>query len=156
MKHNYAMMGEYERLFMKEFCRLYNFIPYYFTDSKSKEHYDGILSAITGSKILVEVKVRNENEYNEGVLMEKKKYDNLITIKEKLQCNQIYYISVFNNVVTIIEVDKINPVWFKKELPLSYFDWTQVTKEIAYITDYIRLEDDRLLSYIYNIKSKNK
>jgi len=104
----------------------------------------------------VEVKIRNENEYNEGVLMEKKKYKKLIEIKEKLNCNQIYYISVFNNVVTIIEVDKIDPVWVKKELPLSYFDWTQVTKDIAYITDYIRLEDNRLLSYIYNIKSKNK
>ncbi len=152
--YNFSIAGENERIFLRRFCEKYNFNIIKITDPRGQEPYEGIIEDKNGNNILVEVKIRNNDEYKDGIMLEKQKYLNLIKYQDTFKCIEAYYISVFNNCLTIIEINKINPVWFTKQLPKTFFDRTYVDKEIAYVIDYVRIEDEELVSYIYNIINK--
>lgn len=104
---------------------------YYFTGDRY-EHYDACYHTTTNKKYMVEIKYRDNYSstspliQNEGILIEKYKYDNLINAIKTDRSSYLgsdekipLYITYFNDgkgyIYTINEDDKIE--WYEKKCP---------------------------------------
>lgn len=109
--------------------------------------YDGlVVDNETGNVAIVEVKVRAysnntlRKKYKGDVMLEKDKYECLHNSKKLFEksgytVSHILYVSVFDNIAYIFNIDNQKYDWFEKELVKStYMNNDTRIKEIAYIS----------------------
>lgn len=151
METHYERYGHRERVFLSGFCISQGYTINYITPEEGCETTEGIITNKDGEKFVVEVKVRDCNLYDKGVLLQEDKFYNMYVKNEEENAAGALYICSWWDCVTVTDITLLNPTFYTSLQQNNNKDKEKIEKRITITKNYKKIVDNRLAN-IYRLK----
>ena len=151
METHYQKYGHRERVFLSGFCMSQKYTINYISPEEGYETTEGIITNEDGEKFVVEIKVRDCNLYEKGVLLQEDKWYNMYTKYQEENASGALYICSWWDCVTVTDITQLNPQFFISQQQNNNKDKEKIEKRITITKNFKKIIDNRL-ACIYRLK----